>query len=52
MLGREVAVLVNEEQRPGSYEVTFDGSRLASGIYVYRLDVAGRTLARALVLLR
>jgi hypothetical protein len=40
MLGREVAVLVNEEQRSGSYEVTFDGRHLASGVYVYRL-VAG-----------
>ena len=40
MLGREVAVLVNEQQQPGSYEVTFNGAHLSSGVYVYKL-VAG-----------
>jgi ligand-binding sensor domain-containing protein len=37
VLGRQVAVLVNERKAPGSYEVSFDGSGLASGVYVYRL---------------
>ena len=37
LLGREVVVLVNEEKAPGKYEVRFDGSGLASGMYVYRL---------------
>ena len=37
MSGREVAVLVNENQAPGNYEVHLDGSGLASGIYLYRL---------------
>jgi hypothetical protein len=32
-----VAVLVNEKKAPGSYEVKFDGSGLASGVYLYRL---------------
>jgi len=36
-LGREVTTLVNGEQRAGSYSVTFDGSRLSSGVYLYRL---------------
>jgi hypothetical protein len=39
ILGREVAVLVNERKGPGSYEVRFDGSNLASGVYFYRLQV-------------
>jgi hypothetical protein len=38
MLGREVATLVNEEKEPGQYQVTFDGSRLASGVYFYKLS--------------
>ncbi len=39
ILGREVATLVNESLRPGHYTRTFDGMGLASGIYVYRLQV-------------
>jgi N-acetylneuraminic acid mutarotase len=37
VLGRAVAVLVNEEKAPGSYEVKFDGSGVAGGVYLYRL---------------
>ena len=39
LLGRELIVLVNEKKTPGEYEVRFDGSNLASGIYFYRLQV-------------
>jgi hypothetical protein len=41
LLGREVTVLVNERKSAGNYEVTFDGARLSSGIYFYRL-IAGK----------
>ncbi len=37
MLGREVKTLVNEQLQPGTYEVDFDGSNLASGTYIYQL---------------
>ncbi len=37
ILGREVATLVNEQQKPGSYNVKFNASKLNSGIYFYRL---------------
>ncbi|MDP4116352.1 MAG: T9SS type A sorting domain-containing protein, partial [Bacteroidota bacterium] len=40
ILGREVASLVNENQKAGSYEVTFDGSRLASGVYICKMNSA------------
>ncbi len=36
-VGQEVATLMNKEQKPGEYNVTFDGSELASGIYYYIL---------------
>jgi hypothetical protein len=39
VLGREVAVLVNEKQDAGTYKVAFDGSRRASGVYLYRLQI-------------
>ena len=37
MLGREVAELVNEELETGSFEKTFNASKLASGVYIYRI---------------
>lgn len=37
MLGRRVAVLTNEFQQPGTHEVVFDASHLASGLYFYRI---------------
>jgi photosystem II stability/assembly factor-like uncharacterized protein len=39
ILGREIETLVNESQKPGSYEVEWDGSRYASGVYFYRLFI-------------
>ncbi len=39
VLGNEVATLVNEEKPVGSYEVTFDASKLTSGVYFYQLIV-------------
>jgi len=37
ILGREVKTLVNEYKPQGKYTVSFDGSKLASGIYFYQL---------------
>ncbi|MBK8983851.1 MAG: T9SS type A sorting domain-containing protein [Ignavibacteria bacterium] len=37
ILGNEVAELVNEKQYAGRYEVKFDGSNIASGVYFYKL---------------
>ncbi len=39
VLGREVASLVNSEQSIGAYTVPFDGARLSSGVYFYKLTV-------------
>ena len=49
MLGRQVARLVDQEQAAGTYDATFDTSDLASGVYVYRLTVGGRTATRTVV---
>ncbi|MCC7092900.1 MAG: T9SS type A sorting domain-containing protein [Ignavibacteriaceae bacterium] len=38
LLGEEVTTLVNTEQKSGRYEVNFDASKLASGVYMYRLE--------------
>ncbi len=37
LLGREVATLVNEEMKAGRYEINFNASNLASGVYFYTL---------------
>ena len=52
ILGREVYVLVNEVKKAGSYEVKFDGSNLASGVYLCRMQTGSFIQARKLLLLR
>jgi hypothetical protein len=52
VLGREVSVLVNERRGAGVHEVRFDGSRLASGIYLYRLQAGSYVQTRKLALVR
>ena len=52
ILGREMAVLVNERKAPGSYEVTFDGSGLSSGVYFYRLQMGEFVATKRLLLLK
>ncbi|MEW5797565.1 MAG: T9SS type A sorting domain-containing protein [Bacteroidota bacterium] len=50
LLGREVATLVNEQKRPGSYEVTWDAKHISSGVYFYRLQAGDFVQTRRLVL--
>jgi photosystem II stability/assembly factor-like uncharacterized protein len=52
ILGREVAVLVDESKVQGRYVASFDAAGLASGVYVYRLQSAGAVRSRTMVLLR
>jgi hypothetical protein len=52
ILGREVAVLVDEEKQPGSYEVRFDGTGFGSGVYLCRIQSGGRVETRKMLLLR
>jgi hypothetical protein len=42
ILGKTMAMLVNEAKPAGKFTVTFDGSRFTSGIYFYRLNVLAR----------
>ena len=37
-LGKEVETLVNEKQSTGTYEATFNGSQLPSGVYFAKLE--------------
>jgi mannan endo-1,4-beta-mannosidase len=50
MLGRAAAVLVNEEKQPGVYEINFDASTFASGVYCYRLQSNGKVSVKKMIL--
>jgi len=52
VLGREVATLVNEAKKPGMYQVQFDASRLASGIYLYRIQADSFVKTHKMMLLK
>jgi len=52
ILGREVAVLVNEEKGAGSYEVEFNGLNLPSGVYFYRMGAGNFVETRKRVLVK
>lgn len=45
ILGREVAVLVNQDRAAGRYQVPFDASALSSGVYLYRMQFNGEVVS-------
>jgi hypothetical protein len=51
-LGQQVAMLVNGEMEAGNHDVTFDATRLASGMYLYRLQAGEFVGTKKLILLR
>jgi hypothetical protein len=60
ILGNEITTLVDEVQGPGQHEVEFKADNLASGVYLYRLEVSptggsggqGFTATKKMILLR
>lgn len=51
-LGKSIETLVNENLSSGSYEVQFDGSKFAAGVYYCRLTSAGFSEVKKLILLK
>ena len=51
-MGEEVVALVNSYQLAGSYEVKFDGSELAGGVYFYSLSAGSFSEMKKFVLLK
>ncbi len=51
VLGREVAVLVNKEMKPGRYTEKFDGSEYPSGVYFYKLKTQTYSKVRKMILI-
>ncbi len=57
LLGREIKTLVNETKAPGTYSVrwngtTSSGSKVASGIYFYRIKAGNFTQVKKMILLK
>jgi phosphatidylserine/phosphatidylglycerophosphate/cardiolipin synthase-like enzyme len=52
LLGREVATLVNENRSPGVYTVTWNASKLASGVYLYKMQAGGVVETKKMLLVR
>ncbi len=52
VLGCEVAVLVNQHQNPGNYRISFDGSSLATGIYLYKLSAGNFSMEKKMLLVK
>jgi len=52
IIGNEILVLVKSELTPGTYELTFDGSNLASGIYYYKLVSGEFSSVRRMILIK
>ncbi|HEY5533363.1 MAG TPA: T9SS type A sorting domain-containing protein [Ignavibacteria bacterium] len=52
ILGKQITTLVNEQLQPGTYEVTFDGSNLPSGVYFYKLSAGDFTETKKMLMLK
>ena len=52
ILGSEVATLVNEEKVAGRYEINFNASSLASGVYIYKLQAGDFVNSKKMILLK
>jgi len=52
VLGRQVATLVNDNKQAGNYSVKFDGSKLVSGVYFYRMQVGDYVNTKKIIILK
>jgi hypothetical protein len=52
ILGKEIAILVNEKQSPGTYKVNWDASAFPSGIYLYKLNSGDYSETKKMLLIK
>ena len=50
--GREVTTLVNEMKQVGYYDVKFDGTNYASGVYFYKIEAGNFIEVKKMVLVK
>jgi hypothetical protein len=52
MLGREVEILTNKEYSVGVHKIEWNASRYSSGVYFYKLESAGFSMAKKMLLIK
>lgn len=52
VIGKETATLVNEQLKPGSYQVEWDASNYPSGVYFYRLMTESFSETKKMILVK
>ncbi len=52
ILGKEVAILVNEIKPAGSYDVIFNASSISSGVYFYKIEAENFTDIKRMMLIK
>lgn len=52
MLGHEVATIVNDQMKPGTNEVVFDGSEYPGGMYFYKLFAGSQVETGKMILIK
>lgn len=52
VLGNVIKTLVNEEKQPGVYQIEFDATKFASGIYVYKLNSGNYNDAKKMTIIK
>jgi len=53
LLGRVVTTLINEYEKAGNYNVTFNSNnKMASGIYIYKLTAGGGSVSKKMILMK
>lgn len=52
VIGQEVATLLDEYKEAGNYQVTFNGSRLSSGVYFYRLESGSMSVVKKMMMIK
>ena len=52
IMGREIAMLVNEYRPMGTHKIVWNASSMPSGIYFYRLETSSFTRTQKMVLMK
>ena len=50
--GQKIKTLVNRFQKVGNYDVQFDGTNLASGVYIYKIKAGNYSMSKRMLLIK